>query len=72
MFSQMVDICSQMVLRWDRLGPDNEILTSDDFTICFQDPKGAAESKLTKCAQISIRHDWLMCFQLPFQRILYR
>jgi cytochrome P450/NADPH-cytochrome P450 reductase len=29
----MMDILSQMVLRWDRFGPDNKILVSDDFTI---------------------------------------
>lgn len=32
MFPQMLDMVSQMVLRWDRLGPDNEIVASDDFT----------------------------------------
>jgi hypothetical protein len=26
----MLDIASQMLLKWDRLGPDNEILCSDD------------------------------------------
>lgn len=35
MFPQMQDMISQMVLRWDRLGPDNEISCSDDFTICY-------------------------------------
>ena len=33
MLPQMMDIASQMILRWDRLGPDNEINPSDDFTI---------------------------------------
>ena len=33
MFPEMMDIASQMILKWDRLGPDNEILCSDDFTI---------------------------------------
>lgn len=32
MFPQMVDILSQMVLRWDRFGPDHRISTMDDFT----------------------------------------
>ncbi|CAI6265607.1 unnamed protein product [Periconia digitata] len=32
MFDNMMDIISQMVLRWDRLGPENEIMCSDDFT----------------------------------------
>ncbi|KAF2470639.1 bifunctional P-450/NADPH-P450 reductase [Lindgomyces ingoldianus] len=32
MFGGMVDIASQMLLRWDRFGPDHEILCSDDFT----------------------------------------
>jgi cytochrome P450/NADPH-cytochrome P450 reductase len=33
MFPEMLDMISQMVLKWDRYGPDNEIVTSDDFTI---------------------------------------
>ena len=32
MWDSMMDIISQMVLRWDRLGPQNEITCSDDFT----------------------------------------
>ena len=32
MFPQMLDIASQMILRWDRLGPENQIDPSDDFT----------------------------------------
>lgn len=32
MFPQMLDMVSQMILRWDRLGPDNEIVAADDFT----------------------------------------
>lgn len=36
MFPEMQDIISQMVLKWDRLGPDNEIVSADDFTICSQ------------------------------------
>jgi cytochrome P450 / NADPH-cytochrome P450 reductase len=28
----MIDIVSQMILKWDRLGPDHQILCSDDFT----------------------------------------
>lgn len=35
MFQSMMDVASQMILRWDRLGPDNEIDPSDDFTICY-------------------------------------
>jgi len=33
MFDGMLDIASQMILKWDRQGPDNEILCADDFTI---------------------------------------
>ena len=33
MFSQMLDVASQMILKWDRMGPDHEIECSDDFTI---------------------------------------
>lgn len=32
MFNDMQDIASQMILRWDRLGPDHEIECSDDLT----------------------------------------
>lgn len=32
MFPQMMDIVSQMVLRWDRLGEHHVISCSDDFT----------------------------------------
>jgi cytochrome P450/NADPH-cytochrome P450 reductase len=32
MFGGMMDIASQLLLRWDRFGPDHEILCSDDFT----------------------------------------
>ncbi|KAF2088806.1 cytochrome P450 [Saccharata proteae CBS 121410] len=32
MFAGMMEIASQMILRWDRLGPHNEINTADDFT----------------------------------------
>ncbi|KAK0733497.1 cytochrome P450 [Lasiosphaeria miniovina] len=32
MFSQMMDILSQMVFRWDRFGPDNRINCTDEFT----------------------------------------
>ena len=32
MFDDMLDISSQMVLRWDRQGPDHAIDCSDDFT----------------------------------------
>jgi cytochrome P450/NADPH-cytochrome P450 reductase len=28
----MMDIASQMLLKWDRLGSDHEIVCSDDFT----------------------------------------
>jgi cytochrome P450/NADPH-cytochrome P450 reductase len=33
MFPEMQDLISQLVLKLDRLGPDNEINPSDDFTI---------------------------------------
>lgn len=36
MFPDMLDIASQMILKWDRLGPENEILCADDFTISFR------------------------------------
>jgi cytochrome P450 / NADPH-cytochrome P450 reductase len=32
MFPQMTDILSQMILRWDRFGPDHRVSTMDDFT----------------------------------------
>lgn len=32
MFPEQLDIASQMILKWDRLGPDHIIQTSDDFT----------------------------------------
>lgn len=32
MFPEMMDIASQLVLKWDRLGPDHDINISDDFT----------------------------------------
>lgn len=39
MFPQMMDIASQLILKWDRMGSEHEIVTSDDFTIssllCF-------------------------------------
>ncbi|OCL14690.1 bifunctional P-450/NADPH-P450 reductase [Glonium stellatum] len=31
MFSEMIDISSQMILQWDRLGPDHEIFYSEDI-----------------------------------------
>ncbi|KAI1108826.1 cytochrome P450 [Nemania sp. NC0429] len=33
MFPEMQDLISQLVLKFDRMGPDNEINPSDDFTI---------------------------------------
>lgn len=32
MFPQMMDIVSQMTLKWDRLGEEHIISCSDDFT----------------------------------------
>jgi cytochrome P450/NADPH-cytochrome P450 reductase len=32
MFDDMMDICTQMLLRWDRFGPHHEISCADDFT----------------------------------------
>ncbi|KAK3372491.1 cytochrome P450 [Podospora didyma] len=32
MYPQMVDVLSQMILRWDRFGPDHRIDCTDDFT----------------------------------------
>lgn len=32
MFDQMVDCASQMILKWDRLGPDHEVSGPDDFS----------------------------------------
>lgn len=32
MFDDMLDISAQMVLRWDRMGPEHVIDTADDFT----------------------------------------
>ena len=34
MFPQQLDIASQLILKWDRLGPNHEIDPTDDFTIC--------------------------------------
>lgn len=33
MFPEMQDMISQLVLKMDRMGPNNEINPSDDFTI---------------------------------------
>lgn len=33
MFPEMQDLISQLVLKMERMGPDNEINPSDDFTI---------------------------------------
>lgn len=33
MFPEMLDIAGQMILKWDRDGPDHDIAISDDFTI---------------------------------------
>ncbi|KAI0444421.1 cytochrome P450 [Xylaria telfairii] len=33
MFPEMQDLISQLVLKMERMGPDNEIIPSDDFTI---------------------------------------
>lgn len=33
MFPEMQELISQLVLKLDRMGPDNEINPSDDFTI---------------------------------------
>jgi cytochrome P450 / NADPH-cytochrome P450 reductase len=32
MFEKMLDISSQMVLKWDRQGPEHEINCADDYT----------------------------------------
>ena len=33
MFPEQLDIASQLILKWDRLGSNHEINTTDDFTI---------------------------------------
>ena len=33
MFPQQLDIASQLILKWDRLGPSHQIDPTDDFTI---------------------------------------
>ncbi len=33
MFPDMLDLVSQLVLKLDRMGPENEIVPADDFTI---------------------------------------
>lgn len=38
MFDQQMDIASQMILRWDRLGPENIIVAADDFTKYVKNP----------------------------------
>ena len=35
MFNEQLEIASQMILKWDRLGPENKTLCSDDFTKYF-------------------------------------
>lgn len=32
MLPQMLDVASQLILRWDRFGPNHRIACSDDFT----------------------------------------
>lgn len=32
MFDDMVDVASQLVLKWERFGPKHEIDPTDDFT----------------------------------------
>ncbi|KAF2730502.1 cytochrome P450 [Polyplosphaeria fusca] len=34
MLPEMNDIVSQMLLRWDRFGPENELVCADEFTRC--------------------------------------
>ena len=61
----MMDIVSQMILKWDRLGPDNEILCSDDFTISLSLNKiYNLQQSLTLLAQIGVRYDCTLCLQL--------
>lgn len=33
-FPKRLDVASQMILKWDRLGPGHEIDAADDFSIC--------------------------------------
>ena len=47
-----------MILKWDRFGPDNEILCSDDFTISL--PLNKFYKLITEpnlVAQIGVRYD---------------
>jgi len=32
MFPEMLDISSQLILKWDRMGPDHDVDVADDFT----------------------------------------
>lgn len=40
MFNDMYDICSQLVLKWERFGPDYVIDPTDDFTRLALDTVG--------------------------------
>jgi cytochrome P450/NADPH-cytochrome P450 reductase len=42
MFPVMLDIASQMILKWDRLGAEHDISVSDDFTRLAFDTIGLA------------------------------
>jgi cytochrome P450/NADPH-cytochrome P450 reductase len=65
MFPDMLDIGSQMVMKWDRQGPDHDIDCSDDLT------------RLGMCSSIiflecrtetkSVRHYWAVRVQLSVQ-----
>ena len=39
MWDGMMDVASQMLLRWDRFGSENVILCSDEFTRYRETPK---------------------------------
>ena len=57
MFPEMFDIAGQMVLKWDRDGPDHKIVISDDFTISLSETP-FMKAVLTRTLQNGIRYDW--------------
>lgn len=70
MFDQQLDIASQMILRWDRLGPDNIVIAGDDFTKYVR-CLGALLHTSNVLFQTCLRYNWLLRIQLSLQRILH-
>jgi hypothetical protein len=62
MFPDMLDVASQMVLKWDRQGSDHEIEIADDFTISLS--KHRFRINIDVSVQDGFRHDRTMRLQL--------